>query len=335
MLVVSAGILVAWQKCHAQGCDFFGPRDPRSQNVRPWGQVVLLGFLSMFVVGIALAALFANELRDLPEDTAAPQRLLLQLEILRWGVLGNAIILALVLAFSFWQVKLTAGEQKPWLGLLPNGRDVRNGVLMGLVCTPLLLIMQGLLQALSQQFLHEQQEHPYIEMIRKNKDIDHAQVFELLGWITLSVTIIAPILEELLFRGLLQGWLRGKYQTVTDRILPRSPSVYDPTPVDDLVLHESGNPYEAPQVRVTLAPAELQRRRLVAWAPVFITSGAFAVAHLGHGPAPIPLFLFSLALGYLYEKTGRLAPSIIAHFMLNLCTSILLWVAIMYRLPWD
>jgi membrane protease YdiL (CAAX protease family) len=77
----------------------------------------------------------------------------------------------------------------------------------------------------------------------------------------------------------------------------------------------------------------LQRHRLTTWAPIFIASMAFALAHAGHGPAPIPIFFFSLALGYAYEKTGRLAPSIIAHLMLNLTTSIMLWLMISGRIP--
>jgi hypothetical protein len=128
---------------------------------------------------------------------------------------------------------------------------------------------------------------------------------------------------------LLQGWLRGKYHSITEQLLATRPTAK--------VNHagDSENPYQASQVRVPTTTAEVQRQRLNIWAPILVASTAFAMAHVGHGPAPIPLFFFSVALGYVYEKTGRLAPSIIAHFMLNLCTSILLWVAIMYRLPWD
>lgn len=39
---------------------------------------------------------------------------------------------------------------------------------------------------------------------------------------------------------------------------------------------------------------------------------------------PIPLFLFSLALGYLYQQTGRLLPSIVLHVVLNASSIVLL-----------
>ncbi len=313
MLAASAAVWIAWQRSNSLGRDFFGPRDFRSDNVRPWGQVVLLSFLVMFLFGVGFVALFTKELRELLGELPATERIVLQISMLRWSILRDVIVLAIVLGFSYWQVRLTVGKQVPWRGLIPTGRDLRAGVLLGMACVPLLLLLQGLLQYISQLFFGEQTEHPYIEMIRKNKDLERDLVYELLGWITVSVTLVAPILEELLFRGLLQGWLRGKYRAMTDKLLA----------------------VDAGVEFVPSTPAVIQRQRLITWAPIFIASSAFALAHAGHGTAPIPLFFFSLALGYLYEKTGRLAPSIIAHFLLNLCTSVLLWVAIMYRLPWD
>ena len=48
-----------------------------------------------------------------------------------------------------------------------------------------------------------------------------------------------------------------------------------------------------------------------------ITSALFAVMHLGQGLAPIPLFVFSLLLGYLYQRTGSLLPCIGLHMINN------------------
>jgi membrane protease YdiL (CAAX protease family) len=51
--------------------------------------------------------------------------------------------------------------------------------------------------------------------------------------------------------------------------------------------------------------------------PIMISSALFAAAHFGQGAAHIPLFLFALLLGYLYYRTHRLLPCVIAHAMLN------------------
>lgn len=267
----------------------------------------------MFVSALAVDAFFIKEVQNLPADLNAPERLALQFEMTRWRVLGNVLLLAFVLGVSFWQVKLTAGEQKPWMGLIPNRRDLRDGILLSLACIPLLLLLQTVLQYLNNYFFQQQIVHPYIEMLRKSQERDPALLYDLFSWVTFSVIIVAPILEELLFRGLLQGWLRGKYHALTARMLSVPATAADAT--------------------VPLSPAELQRQRLNTWAPNFITSLAFTAAHIGHGPAMISLFFFSLALGYVYEKTGRLAPSIITHLMLNLCTTIMLWLMISGRIP--
>jgi membrane protease YdiL (CAAX protease family) len=327
-LVASALVLVLWQRSNSRGQEFFGPRDPNSDQVKPRGEVVLFGFLGMILVGLILLVLLRNYLAQIPADPNSPARLGFQLLSVRWHALGNLITLALVLGISFWQVKITSGQQVPWIGLLPNWRDLRNGILLGVVCVPLLYLLQGFLQyLLVYVFQQPRVEHPLIELVRKNKAADSSLFTELFSWIAVSVTLISPVLEELLYRGLLQGWLRAKYQNLAGKVLPPSASV------PEIPLPDSDNPYQAPQVRQFLTTAELQRRRLTTWAPIFITSMAFSLAHVGHGPAPITLFFFSLALGYVYEKTGRLAPSIIAHLMLNLTTTVMLWLMISGRIP--
>jgi hypothetical protein len=58
--------------------------------------------------------------------------------------------------------------------------------------------------------------------------------------------------------------------------------------------------------------------------PIVATSLFFAMMHLGAGLDPIPLFMFSLVLGYLYHRTHRLLPCIILHMSLNSCTMLML-----------
>lgn len=60
---------------------------------------------------------------------------------------------------------------------------------------------------------------------------------------------------------------------------------------------------------------------------IVFTSLFFAVMHWGHGMAPVPLFFFSLGLGWLYQRTHRLLPSIVVHFCLNACSLMLLPLA--------
>jgi membrane protease YdiL (CAAX protease family) len=89
---------------------------------------------------------------------------------------------------------------------------------------------------------------------------------------------VTPIFEELLFRVLIQGG----FQAMVD------PHSEDP---------DSWQPQS--------------------WWPIGVASLVFALMHLGQGAAPIPLFVLSLGLGYLYRQTGNITAPVVVHMVLN------------------
>lgn len=100
--------------------------------------------------------------------------------------------------------------------------------------------------------------------------------------------IIAPLTEEFLFRSFLQGWLEKideKLELVFESFSPPPRGMF----------------------------------------PVLTTSILFAAAHVGSGPAPVPLFFLSLVLGYLYYRTHRILPCIVLHMCLNGCSMFVAW----------
>jgi membrane protease YdiL (CAAX protease family) len=105
---------------------------------------------------------------------------------------------------------------------------------------------------------------------------------------TIVAVILAPVLEEFAFRNLLQGGLE-----VLERRLVGADST--------------------------------ERRWTLGWAPILVSSALFALMHVNHGPAAVPLFLYALMLGYLYFRTHRLLPSIVAHAALNAFSMVQLW----------
>ncbi|QDT05856.1 CAAX amino terminal protease self- immunity [Rubripirellula lacrimiformis] len=102
--------------------------------------------------------------------------------------------------------------------------------------------------------------------------------------IFIGTAIITPFTEELLFRVLLQGGLERLANPITD-------------------------------------PDTGWRSR--SWWPIVVTSIVFAMAHLGQGAAPIPLFVLSLGLGFLYRQTGNITAPMIVHMVLNGSTIVL------------
>ena len=83
-----------------------------------------------------------------------------------------------------------------------------------------------------------------------------------------TAVVLAPVAEEMFFRGLLQSMLKRR-------------------------LHGR------------------------AWVAILIASAVFAIAHINQPQAIPSLFLLSVALGYNYERTGRLTGPILMHAIFN------------------
>jgi membrane protease YdiL (CAAX protease family) len=131
------------------------------------------------------------------------------------------------------------------------------------------------------------QQHPLIEVLSRER----TPLLMILGGV--SAVAVAPFAEELFFRVLLQGWL------------------------------ESAGAASVGPAEHSTEPIEPTPRRTA----ILATSLIFALLHLGHGAAPIPLFFLALALGYLYQRTHRLLPSVTVHFLLNACSYAMLLFA--------
>jgi membrane protease YdiL (CAAX protease family) len=65
-----------------------------------------------------------------------------------------------------------------------------------------------------------------------------------------------------------------------------------------------------------------------------LTSFLFAAVHLPQWPAPLAIFLLSLGLGVVYQRTGSLVASVVMHGLFNsLATLVLLGGMLEKELP--
>jgi membrane protease YdiL (CAAX protease family) len=108
---------------------------------------------------------------------------------------------------------------------------------------------------------------------------------------TVAALVAAPLFEEFLFRVLLQGWFEAI--EARRRVL------------------RLGLPGDGP-----------------AWWPIVLSAFLFAGMHWNNGLAVIPLFFFAIVLGYVYQRTHRIWPSMATHFLLNAWTMLFLWYQI-------
>lgn len=272
-------------------------RDPRrtlpkiERRLAPWGLIDLaLAVLAwaavlaagQFLLARRIGAAPSSRLEDLPSDAVGP-----------W-IVGAATSLLLATAVGVLLVSRRSGARPAdWLGdfsLRSPLRDTAVGLGAFLLAAAPVL---GLQELLTRWF---PSRHPLVELLQATPR------FDWLACAAFSAVIVAPLVEELQFRVLLQGWLM--------RVAESGESA-------DEWLHGDG---------VT----ERRTGRSPFW-PAAASAAVFALAHWSHGPDPIPLFLFAIGLGELYRRTRRLLPVVVAHAALNAWSLLLLTADLLRR----
>ncbi len=203
--------------------------------------------------------------------------------------------------------------------------DVRIGMLAGVALIPGLLLLQ---MWLTQWF---PSKHTIVELFEQKSDTyTMAAMF-------LSAVVVAPVAEEFFIRAILQGWLEKvshEYQAAWQQGNSATPSHESlRQPRTEEMATQAEEPEEGfntdQPLELSPNPAD-EAEPLRGWfaiLPVLFSSVCFAAMHFGYGPDPIPIFLFALVLGYLYQRTHRLLPSITLHALLNATSLALLWLS--------
>ncbi len=282
--VVSLWVAIATRS--SQGIPIL-PYDFRREP--PWGMWDLL-----FVVVIVMGPQVAVAIHFQPTYDPDNPDLRVFKELLTWNAIVSACsIVGMLLYFQF----------RPHGSLADVGIDLRRfgkQLRGGLACFMLVAPIVFAIQATFVLVLKFESKHPLIELVQNDKS-----AFQLCAFMAV---VVAPISEEILFRGLLQGWL--------ERL-----SLFD-AEFDAFLFGWRGTGDEDDQ----LYQESKQGKHPVAWLPIVISSAIFALMHWSHGPDPIPLFLLSLALGYVFQRTHSLIPCMIVHACLNGTTMLMLWL---------
>lgn len=157
------------------------------------------------------------------------------------------------------------------------------------------------------------EEHPLARLVRFRPALDQ-------GLLVVSACVVAPLLEELYFRGILLPWVLRRRARAWSVLLAAVALVG--------ALCYSTNPSPAALTRgpflfiVGLAVGgavlglSLRRKRLTLGA-IYASAALFAAVHSTVWPTPIPLFVLGLGLGYLAVRTrGVLVPAVV-HGLFN------------------
>ncbi|MEM6330660.1 MAG: CPBP family intramembrane glutamic endopeptidase [Planctomycetota bacterium] len=210
--------------------------------------------------------------------------------------LQTSAAMLLLVAAVVGAIVLSYGGGRHDLGLPTSGQQLLSDVGLGLAAALAVLAPVYLTQLALTQLAGWAPHHPSLDQLsrRPTWSVGMATVF--------AAAVVAPIVEEVLFRLLLQGWLeKAEDQRLGALQAPR------------------GN---------RSSPAGVPEGRPTGWAPVIVSSLCFSLAHFTHGPAPVALFFFGLVLGYVYQRTHRIVPCVVAHMAFNALSLSLHWLTI-------
>jgi membrane protease YdiL (CAAX protease family) len=309
----------------------------------PWALLDLVGIFVLYLVAIFVVQGGLHAAGMLP-DTDDLTKLSLQDSAVLVASNMAASLGLLVVALPL--IVLRTGATARDLGLVAREftGDVKLGIIAFLMLAPPVYVIQGLLV-----YFWQPSKHPLMELFKASPD---PGFFALLF---VAAAVVAPIFEEIVFRVILQGFLE-KFFSRRHGILELAFGISDPpatavtpTPAptnSPVVLHASDspwqpNPYTASSVIVGeqantawLVDLSVQPELLgaSAWLPIGLSAIIFALLHFSHGPDWVALTLLAAGMGYLYQRTHRLVPSLVVHALLNSLSMWGLWLQV-YVLP--
>jgi membrane protease YdiL (CAAX protease family) len=296
----------------------------------------------------------------------------------------QAVINVVLIVLLPCLARLTSGARLRDFGLSVRGwrRQAATGIVAVLFLMPIIYTVQ----AVCMRFLDlpdpEKRRHPVERMLQD----DFSPGVAYLAFLT--AVVLAPLFEELLFRGIIQSWLVKVFNQVPVRLrrfrrlvqggpvkviargadgdqpFRAGPVVADPLVDPDLdrfpavdgteitcwdaddrpekTLWEATSSAQDPVTQAQPAPRPINGPHHVAktshffhrpdspvytGAAIVLTSLFFASLHAAQWPAPIPLFLLSLALGIVYQRTGSLLAPICMHALFNGFSTLMLFFA--------
>jgi membrane protease YdiL (CAAX protease family) len=310
---------------------FFGPQ---RQRAKPWGglEVLAILFITQIVWSVLLFAAIektkaldqfygpgfseAYRLDKEPEDPGLTRsRVSLWVSVLTFPLNFATILLIpmLVHKVQFYQLGLSRYR---W------NRNLAAGTLFFVAITPPVYAVNYI----ADRFLTEVNQkrptrHPFDEI---TQHANSKAEWILIGF---AVLVVAPVFEELFFRGILQGWLSKKtWGGLGAFLLALFLSILIPWNNIQSALnnHDWANLVKQLQPLgfvLAIGPALLIFPKLgnpKNTGAIFGSSLLFAIAHASVWPSPIPLFFLGLGLGWLAHRSQSLVGSIIVHSLFNL-----------------
>jgi membrane protease YdiL (CAAX protease family) len=285
------------------------PSEPWKPRV--WGFVdILLAVVFILFWQRQSAIIGCNILGLNRQELAASQSISLPLATILG--LGN---IAAMLSICIWIiVRHRASLNQLGFGIVRWWKHIAIGVIAALASIP---FVYALMAAVSVGF-DNKYSHPLLEEMKREGSLPAYMLA------VTSAVLIAPLVEEFLFRVLIQGWLQsapfGSIKSIFLGQREQSQLAFVDASAD-VVGPNQENPYTPLIITVSNLEATDANTETVPpippiW-PSLVTGTLFGLAHIGYGLSFIPLIVLGIVLGLLYRATHSIWPSLVVHFILN------------------
>jgi membrane protease YdiL (CAAX protease family) len=280
------------------------------------------GFFPIVTMQLLLAAGFGPHLTGPPTSE--------QMEPLaRLNLIAGALAFPMQIASIVFLLPRFAGIRLDQIGL--TWRRLSRNCLWGVdgwqILTPASIALNYAVIALyGSQGASNVQEHPLVLLAHQGLTLGELFLF------IAAVTMTAPVMEEILFRGALQSWLENRPEAAPFVMLlallasvPTEKNTWVAAWTQGsgaLVLHCAPFLFV---VALNLIYWVVYWTRTSAWSALFAASTLFAAVHSFAWPSPVPLFLLALGLGWLAQRTRSLAGPIVLHGLFNAVNCALLF----------
>jgi membrane protease YdiL (CAAX protease family) len=301
---------------------------PPSTQPAPWGWRTLVGMVLTLIVLHMFVPLIYVFVGGISVPPPGPNRKVDLGLLMRVTMVSNV---AFVLIAALYFGVTGRARASDFVG---EPRRILPDMLRGLAAWPLQAPIVFGVSALAQR-IWPADKHPVELWVQSNPS---SATMVMTG---ISAVVVAPICEEFLFRGLLLGWL-GKV-AMQERVKPPAPragadfaELHDGEPPANFaepVFDGNGDEFDPPIVFLDEPPAPPRDLGFRLFLANLAVSLLFAAMHAAVWPSPIPLFLLSLVLGLLYQRTGSLIAPITLHAVFNGISTVLIFVTIYLGIP--
>jgi membrane protease YdiL (CAAX protease family) len=199
-------------------------------------------------------------------------------------------------------------------------RDIGIGLWVLFLVFPILLIASGLINAAS----GIEYSHPIIDIMKS-----YPWLIGLVAW---QAVIVAPITEEFFFRTLLIGWLESVHYGLNPKAIwqgwqpltssSNSAREESSSPIDSV------NPYHTSVSESSRAMEPTGGRFVPPWWPAIVSGALFGIAHFSYGVSWLPLIVFGIVLGRVYQLRQSLWMCIAIHMVFNAINLFNLWLSL-------